>query len=128
MKPESGVYLRRSRKVLAEARGMLDANFVEAAGRNAYLAGFHAAQAILFERTGRVFKTHNGVHSEFARLTHGDPRWEEPLRSFLSRCYELKAVADYESDPDAEPQPEIARAALAEAERFVASVASGLER
>ena len=30
------------------------------AGRAAYLAGFHAAQALISERTGRVAKTHDG--------------------------------------------------------------------
>ncbi|HEX3522373.1 MAG TPA: hypothetical protein VHT52_09830 [Stellaceae bacterium] len=39
----------------------------EDAGRNAYLAAFHAAQALIAERTGKEAKTHKGVHAQFAR-------------------------------------------------------------
>ena len=37
-------------------------NCLTTAGRNAYLAAFHAARALIFERTGKVAKTHRGVH------------------------------------------------------------------
>jgi uncharacterized protein (UPF0332 family) len=46
----------------------------DAASRNAYLAGFHAAQAFIFERHGKVLKTHKGVQMEFLRLTKNDSR------------------------------------------------------
>jgi hypothetical protein len=52
----------------------------EDAGRNAYLAGFHAAQALIGERTGRDAKTHKGVHAQFARLTRNEPRLGRELR------------------------------------------------
>jgi hypothetical protein len=42
------------------------------------------------------------------------------LRAFLSRSYDLKAVADYEIGPDAQLSPEQARTALEQADRFVA--------
>jgi len=32
----------------------------DAAGRTAYLAAFHAAQAFIFQRTGKVLKSHKG--------------------------------------------------------------------
>jgi uncharacterized protein (UPF0332 family) len=35
----------------------------EDAGRNAYLAAFHAAQALMAERTGKDGRTHKGVHA-----------------------------------------------------------------
>jgi uncharacterized protein (UPF0332 family) len=38
------------------------------AGRAAYLAGLHAAQALIFENTGKVIKRHRGVQRELARL------------------------------------------------------------
>ena len=40
---------------------MLGIGLADAAGRTAYLAGFHAAQALIFERTGRAVKTHRGA-------------------------------------------------------------------
>jgi uncharacterized protein (UPF0332 family) len=47
---------------------MLAAELPDEAGRMAYLAGFHAAQARIFERTGRTPKTHRGVRSQFGSL------------------------------------------------------------
>jgi uncharacterized protein (UPF0332 family) len=44
---------------------MLGVGLSEDAGRNAYLAGFHAAQAFLFDSTGKAFKSHRGVQREF---------------------------------------------------------------
>jgi uncharacterized protein (UPF0332 family) len=48
------------------------------------------------------------------------------LRGFLSRAYNLKAIADYETSPNAEVSPEQASEALALAERMVAYFASAL--
>jgi len=81
---------------------MLGVRLNDAAGRTAYFAGFHAAQALIFERVGRVFKSHRGVQAEFLRLTKNDPKVTPALRGFLSRAYNLKAIADYEAGPGAE--------------------------
>ncbi len=72
---------------------MLSINYNEAAGRAAYLAGYHAAQALNSERTGRTVKTHRGVRTEFHRLIRGDSRFDETLRDFLGSTY-LKTIAD----------------------------------
>jgi uncharacterized protein (UPF0332 family) len=42
--------------------------------RAAYLAGFHAAQALISERTGRIAKSHSGARIAFARLVKEDPQ------------------------------------------------------
>src|SRR5947208_12942805 len=63
------------------ARTILAAGVGEAAGRNAYLATFHAAQSLIAERTGKDAKTHKGVHAQFARLTRNEPRLGSELRS-----------------------------------------------
>ena len=63
MKPETELYLDKARQVLSEARAVAGINLAEAAGRAAYLAAFHAAQALIFERIGKVPKTHHGVHT-----------------------------------------------------------------
>ena len=44
---------------------MLEADLIEDAGRAAYLAAFHAAQALIYERENRSLKTHRGVQSEW---------------------------------------------------------------
>jgi uncharacterized protein (UPF0332 family) len=98
-------------------------NYNDAAGRTAYLAGFHAAQALISERTGRSVKTRGGVNSEFHRLVRGDTRIGNDLRGFLGFAYNLKAIADYETGPDAEVSPEMATDAVETAKRFVAKLA-----
>ncbi len=95
MKPESAAFLQKSAEFLEKAQSMLDHGWSDEAGRAAYLAGFHAAQALIFERSGRVLKTHSGVQTEFARLAKSDPAFATELRRFLSRSYNLKQVADY---------------------------------
>ncbi len=52
---------------------MLAADLYYDTGRAAYLAAFHAAQAVIFERNGKVVKTHKGVNIESLRLTKEDP-------------------------------------------------------
>jgi predicted nucleotidyltransferase len=47
-----------------------------------YLAGFHAAQAFISEKTGKSVKTHKGVQSEMYRLTKDDPDFAPDLRVF----------------------------------------------
>ena len=102
---------------------MLDINLNEAAGRTAYLAGFHAAQALISEKTGHAVKTHGGVKTEFHRLVRGDTRVDDELRAFLGFAYNLKAIADYQTGHGSEVSPELATEAIETAKRFVAKMA-----
>ncbi len=116
------MFLAKAVKLLNEADTMLSVDLNEAAGRSAYLAGFHAAQALLFERLGKVLKTHAGVHAEFLRLTRDDPRLDADLRVFLSRSYNLKAIADYETDPETGVTSTRAADAIATGRHFVTCI------
>lgn len=98
---------------------MLTVDLNEAAARTAYLAGFHAAQALISEKLGKAVKTHRGVQAELHSLTKGDPAFPVELRPFLSQTYNLKAVADYETGPGAAVSAERAADALDFATRFV---------
>lgn len=100
MKPEAARFIDQARIVLARADVMLGVGLNEDAAREAYLTCFHVAQAYIFERNGRVAKTHRGVQTEFLRQTHGDPRADPVLRRFLAQSYDFKAVADYFAGPD----------------------------
>jgi uncharacterized protein (UPF0332 family) len=122
--PETGRYLAKARLTLDHARRMLTVQLTEDAGRAAYLAGFHAAQAPIFERTGSVTKTHRGAHAEFARITRNDLHIDEKLRRFLPQAYDLKALCDYELGPDAAVPYDKAAEAVDTATRFVACIAS----
>ncbi len=105
---------------------MTEVNLADAAGRNAYLAGFHAVQALIFERTGRSPKTHTGVQAEFLKLTKDEENIGN-LRGFLSRAYNLRALADSETGPGSEISLERATQAVAEGGSFVAYLESHLE-
>jgi uncharacterized protein (UPF0332 family) len=98
VKKQSSAFFEKSRSSLAKAQDLLDVlHWPEDAGRAAYLAGLHAAQALIFEHTDRIAKSHRGVQRKLARLTKDDPRFDLELRAFLGRTYDLKAIADYQN-------------------------------
>jgi uncharacterized protein (UPF0332 family) len=101
VRSETLKYLAKAERCLANATICLSVNLTNDAGRGAYLAAFHAAQALIFERTGKASKTHNGVHTQFDRLVMSEPELEK-LPTFLHQAYNLKAVADYETDADSD--------------------------
>lgn len=112
MKPQTAAFLDKGRELLERADTMLAVGLNEDAGRTAYLAGFHAAQAFLFETTGRVFKKHASVQGEFGRLVKDDPRVDAALRAFLPGAYNLKSIADYGTGPGSHVPGENARDAV----------------
>jgi len=122
MTPQAGQFLDKARQLLEQADIMLGVGLNEAAGRTAYLAGFHAAQCLIFESTGKVSKTHAGVQKIFLDLTKNDPRVDSELRRFLSRSYNLKTAADYEMGLGSAISVERARAAVETGKRFVAHI------
>ena len=95
MSPEVAAALATARRHLSHARIILAAGVAEVAGREAYLAGYHAALAYVFAATGKVTKTHSGLRTEFARVSRADPRLDFGFVRFLAEGYELKVLADY---------------------------------
>lgn len=122
MRSETRHFPTKARRLIREADTMLGVKLNDAAGRTAYLAGFHAAQAFIFEREGKAAKTHRGVHTEFQRLTKGNCGFDPELSVFLSKTYDLKSIADYETGPGSEVSPERAMEAVVMARRFVAGI------
>ena len=108
------------------ARTSLSVNLTGDAGRSSYLASFHAAQAFIFERTGKIAKSHKGVHTEFARLVKDRSELDRSLAASLQRAYNLKAVADYETGPDSDIAPERAVGAIEDAGKFDSAVQNAL--
>lgn len=127
MTPEAAAYLDKARQCLSNSRALQAIGLSNDAGRNAYFAAFHSAQAFIFSRTGRVAKTHSGVRSEFARLAKAEPAIDRSLTAFSARAYTIKEVADYETGPDAMIPRDRASAALESAEQFVDRVAGLLD-
>jgi uncharacterized protein (UPF0332 family) len=95
--PQAERFLQNADDHLQRGRIMVASGLCFDAGRAAYLATFLAAQALIFERASKVVKTHNGVSVEFLRLTKEDPRFPPEQRGFLSKAYDFKAVADYDT-------------------------------
>ena len=94
MTPEASQFLDKARQCLADAI-LYQPLVSRIAGREAYLVTFHAAQALVYERTGKVAKTHRGLRAQFARFARDEPRIDQVLAEFLGRAYELKSLADY---------------------------------
>ena len=119
MKPEVGSFLAKARKSLLEARAVIGINLTEAAGRAAYFAAYHTAQAWIFDRSGKVAKTHSGVRNEFSRLTKDDPAIGREFSAFLGQAYMFKVIADYETETGAVLPRERAEEAIVMAARFI---------
>jgi uncharacterized protein (UPF0332 family) len=122
VKGQTAAFLEKSWELLDEAEAIMSIDRHEAAARTAYLAGFHAAQALIFETSSRIYKSHGGVNGEFARLVKNDPRVDDQIRAFLGRTYDLKAIADYETGPGSHISAERAREAIDNAKRFVETI------
>lgn len=99
MTPESSDALARAREDLHDARRVAALPIARVAARLAYSAMFHAAEALIFERTGKAAKTHSGVRSLLAQLTRHLPSPDRDLAGTLARAYEHKDLADYGTDP-----------------------------
>lgn len=63
--PEVEAYLEKATEDLADARKIMTIPLPKAAARSAYYVAFHATEALLLARTGRIAKTHTGL----------GPRW-----------------------------------------------------
>lgn len=122
MSPEAALHLAKARQSLAKAQAMMTIEIADEAGRTAYLAAFHAAQAFIFERTGRTPKTHRGVRTQFGALARTEAGIDIVLRRFLTDGYDLKTVADYEVGPEAVVTVDDAKEAIGTSARFVECV------
>jgi uncharacterized protein (UPF0332 family) len=123
MKAETADYLAKARATLADAQQIATLPLPHVAAREAYYAAFHAAEAYIFEHTGKVATTHRGVRSEFARLTRRETRIDRELPRFLATAYQLKATADYGIGPAVTSiSADQAAAAITTAGRFIDTI------
>lgn len=119
MTPEAKDYLDKARDDLDDARKIAAIHLAKVAARSAYYAAFHAAEALIIERTGKVAKTHSGVRTEFARLLKDTPGGERAMLTFLAQGYKYKGIVDYGVGRGAAVTDEEANDAIANAARFV---------
>ena len=122
MTPEAKDYLDKARGDLGDARKIVAIPLAKVAARSAYYAAFHAAEALIIERTGKVAKTHSGVRAEFARLLKDAPGAEKALLRFLAQAYKYKEIGDYAVGGGAVVTDEEAIDAIDAAARFIERV------
>lgn len=95
MTPEAEDYLDKARSDLDDARKIMTIQLAKVAARSAYYAAFHAAEAFIIERTGKVAKTHSGVRTELARLLKDAYVGQRFFLTFLAQAYKYKEIGDY---------------------------------
>jgi uncharacterized protein (UPF0332 family) len=117
----SRAYLTKANACLKGAALVARIGLHEAAGRAAYPAAYHAAQAFILARSGKIVKTHSGARSEFARLARNEPALGRDLTAFLAQTYNLK-IADYEVGPNVAVTANDVDEAIAGARRFVKAI------
>jgi uncharacterized protein (UPF0332 family) len=115
-------HIDKARTALTEGRYLLAGGYGSSAGRDAYMAGFHAAVAYVVQRTGKRPKTHSGARSEFARLARDDQRLSQSFPTFLAHGFEVKTSADYTGSHPL--TVEEAQRSLAQAEAMVDAIAA----
>lgn len=124
MTPETAVFLAQADRALDAAVRIAAVGIPRVAAREAYMAAFHAAQATIFERAGRVVKTHWGVHGIFGQVAKDDPGLGPELGHFLAASYKYKEVADYRADREIVPAD--AEDAIAGARQLIERVRAAL--
>jgi len=122
MTPEAANYLAKAREDLSDARQIAGIGLATVAARSAYYAAFHAAEALIVEKTGKVAKSHSGVRTEFARLAKDDPRAGKGMTAFLAQGYKYKEIGDYGVGADAIVTMADAVAAIRSASDFLAHI------
>ena len=121
MTPETSHYMAAADEALANARSIIAINIPRQAARLAYYAQFHSAQALIFERTAKISKTHKGVDKQFHKLVKADPALAG-LAGQLSTAYYYKDVADYDTGTAPPITAAIATAAITTAEQFITAI------
>jgi uncharacterized protein (UPF0332 family) len=95
VKPGTADYLAKADEFPGAARKVIAIRLPAVAAKEAYLAAYHAAQAFVFEATGKAAKTHSGVRTLFTRVAKDDPRIDPAFASRLANACKYKEIADY---------------------------------
>ncbi len=103
---------------------LLESRFPAQAISRAYFAAFFAAESALLV-LGETRSKHAGVIAAFGKLVVREGGFDEGVGRLLRSLFERRNQADY---GPAELEPEEARLAIADAERFVEAVAAWLAR
>ncbi len=122
MTPAAGQSLAAAHRSLADGEVILGVRIPRVAAREAYMAAFHAAEALVVEKTGKAVKTHAGLRTEFARLAQATDRIERWMTTFLANGSRFKSLSDYDVTQETPITVANAEALIAEARTFVARI------
>lgn len=114
----------RARRSVDAARVLASNGFTPEAVSRAYFAAFYAAEAALLS-LGETRSKHSGVVSGFGDRVVRNAGFDPSVGKLLASLFDRRNQADYGTP--AVPE-ERARAAIADAERFVAAVDGWLRR
>lgn len=126
MKLQTAAFLESAQTALDDAKTIASVGVHAQAARLAYFVQFHAAQAFIFERTGKTNKTHKGVQTSFHKLAKDDPAIGTGLAVTLSATYYFKEAADYQTGAVQKITPQHSARAIQDAGRFLAAVKNAL--
>jgi uncharacterized protein (UPF0332 family) len=122
MKPQAAASLASAGEALADAKRILAISIRRQAARLAYYAQFHATQALIFERTEKIAKSHKGVQTLFHRLIKQEPVSGRRLAGDLTASYHYKEAAGYETGAAGAISSADAAEAIRTAEHFLAVI------
>jgi uncharacterized protein (UPF0332 family) len=122
MKDLTAKALKKARTALFEAGVMSMHDLTGQAARMAYIAQFQAARALIFERTGRMPKTHNGVKAVFSDLARAEAGLPRSLSRNMAAAYKFKETVDYALGNELGVSQEDATDAIKAAEEFLDAV------
>lgn len=126
MTPEAADFLAKAVRTIARAERVLHAGEPVDAARDAYIAALSAARAIVFEKTGKSPKTHNGSRALFLLLISQGLSVPRDVAQFLEDGFALKTRADYGVDDAISVATATEAVALGQA--FVRAVSELLEQ
>jgi uncharacterized protein (UPF0332 family) len=126
MTPEAADYLEKARGDLADSRKIAGMGLARVAARLAYYGAFHAAEALIVDRSDKKPKTHSGVRAEFGRLLKDKPDVAREMLGYLARAYAYKQTGDYAVGRDATITQQQADEAIEDADRLIARVSTML--
>ncbi len=99
MKPESARRLAKAERFLRQATLLDEKVMAEATIHCSYYAMFHAAAAVLLERTGKAPKTHGAMVGQFSGIARTAGKDAELLARRFNRAGSRRLASDYDDVP-----------------------------
>ena len=114
MRPEAVRRLAKAERFLRQATVLDEAVMTEAVIHCSYYTMFHAAAAVLLERTGKAPKTHAAMVGQFSSIARTTGKDAELLARRFNRAESRRLVSDYDDAPAEEDDAASVRSSAVE--------------